>query len=217
VTAADHLHSMQFGVYIPPERVREVQKAMPPVYTGKNQNEATPTLAPGNMGKRGRDQMRIAKRVARDIMESDIPVGHLRGIMRISVGQRLGDGVRARYMANPWDSKGRIESADHYDARHQYDDDVTYGMTVSRRNQREQRRRDLVHEIGHHQDPETHDRLRAQGAVEGRAENYADHFIGATRTNPPSVYDDPRNVAIAGYQRTLYSKIRAYSKTPAHS
>jgi hypothetical protein len=185
---------MQYGVYIPPERVHEVERAMPPVYTGKNQNEATPTLQPGNMGKRGRDQMHIQRRVAMDIMQSDVPAEHLQGIMRISTGQRLAPGVRASYGARVMDSKGAIVSANKY--------------APAPRAQREERRRTLVHEIGHHQDPETHVRHHSTGEVEARAENYADHFTGATRTNPPSTYDDPKNIAIAGYQRTLYSRAR---------
>ncbi len=197
MTASDHL-GLQFGVYIPPERVHSVQMAMPPVFVGTSQVAASGT-GPGDrptadMGKRGRDQMHIANRVASDIMASDIPTEHLKGITHIKTGQRLRPGTSAQYRASVHDSRGFIQHGDKYGAENRAD--------------REVRRRTLVHEIGHHQDPETHDRSQSQGRVEARAENYADHFIGATKTAVPSVYDNPKNIAIAGYQRTLYSKTR---------
>lgn len=204
MVATDHLSPQFKGVYIPPERRHAIEQAMPPVYVGKTQTEATPHLSPGNMGKRGRQHALIAQRVARDIMQSTIPPEHLQhGIDRIQVGLRLSEGTRAQYMAYTANDHGYIQTADRYDAKQ-----------PSTRVQRESRRRDLVHEIGHVQDPRTHDEylIRHTGRKEAFAENYADQHLGPTKNTVPAVYDDPNNYALSPRSQLTYARERVKPK-----
>lgn len=196
MAAKDHLGT-QFSPYITPERRYAVEAAMPPVYTGNSQNEATPTLVPGNMGKRGRDGMLTQHRVARTIMKSDVPPEHLAGLTHIQVGTRLSPGTRMQYTGYIGSNAGFIQAADRFN-----------GSAPGGRYQRDVRQRDLVHEIGHHQDPEAHDPQRSIGRVEAHAENYADTYTGGSRHNILATYDDPANNVLSLRQKVYYSRVR---------
>jgi hypothetical protein len=205
MAAIDNANGKQFSPYITPERRHEVEAAMPPVYIGKSQNEATPTLRPGNMGKRGKEGMSVQHKVAREIMRSDVPVEHLKGIEHIQVGTRLPPGTAARTMsyteAAPADKQGKsyIEAQPHYDTAHS-----------TTHYQRDQRQRVMVHEIGHHNDPASRDLNASSGEREANAENYADKYQGAMKHNTPPVYDDPNNAALSSKQMGNYSMSRKW-------
>src|ERR1017187_9105188 len=203
MSALDSLHPGEFTPYITPERRHEVEAAMPPVFVGKSQNEATPKLVPGNMGKRGKDAMHTQHKVARQIMRTDVPVEHLKGIEHIQVGTKLPDGTEARTMSYtpsaPADKQGKsyMEMRPHYDTKH----DTTHS-------QRDQRQRTMVHEIGHHNDPASRDLTSNEGTREANAENYADKYQGTMKHATPPVYDDPENAALSSRQMVNYSATR---------
>jgi hypothetical protein len=203
LSAHDNLHPGEFTPYITPERRHEVEAAMPPVFIGKSQNEATPTLRPGNMGKRGKDGMSVQHKVAREIMRSDVPVEHLKGIEHIQVGTRLPPGTTGRTMsytdAAPKNKQGKsyMELAPHYNT----------GQPTTHF-QRDQRQRTMVHEIGHHKDPASRDLTSNSGEREANAENYADKYQGAMKHPTAPVYDDPENGALSSKQMVNYSAAR---------
>ena len=204
MSALDNLHPGEFTPYITPERRHEVEAAMPPVYIGKSQNEAHPMLnGPGNMGKHGKDGMLTQHKVAREIMRTDVPVEHLKGIEHIQVGTRLPPGEQARTMsyttAAPKDKQGHsyMIMAPHYDDKH----DTTHF-------QRDQRQRTMAHEIGHHNDPAARDLASNSGEREANAENYADKYQGTMKHATPPVYDDPENAALSSRQMVNYSATR---------
>ena len=203
MSALDNLHPGEFTPYITPERRHEVEAAMPPVFVGKSQNEATPKLMPGNMGKRGKEGMSVQHKVAREIMRTGVPVEHLKGIEHIQVGTRLPPGTAATtssYTAQaPADKQGKsyMEMRPHYDTKH----DTTHS-------QRDQRQRTMAHEIGHHNDPASRDLASNSGEREANAENYADKYQGTMKHATPPVYDDPENAALSSRQMVNYSATR---------
>jgi hypothetical protein len=195
----------QFTPYITPERRHEVEAHMPGVYVGSRQYPA-PTRhgEPGSLSKPGREQMITAHKIARTIMKSDLPAEHLEGLTAIRTGSRMSPGTRMQYAAFVDKPTGYIETGHQFNPKHKLS-----------RSERDVRQRDLVHEIGHHQDPWSHEPGRSGSAIEARAENFADAYKGATKTHVPAIYDDPENMALSQEQKKTYSRVRQSGAMPA--
>lgn len=227
MTAADHLGN-QFSPYIKPERRHEVEAAMPPVYVGSSMNQAPVRRVPGphagglqqprgnvvGASKPAVSKLRAQQHVARAIMSSDVSAEDLKGIAAIQVGQALSPGVHAQYETTTRpDAPGKIRVRDRFKTGENIRATDTAGVPNTHA-QRDKRQRDLVHEIGHHVDPDTHQKYIPQGRKEAFAENYADSHVGNTRTKAPSVYDDPSNEAMK--YSAIYRDSRTQPKyTPA--
>jgi hypothetical protein len=221
------LNKQQFSPYIPPERVREVNAAMPPVFVGSSPNaeardaRTSPANPRGASGKLAVGRMRAKHALARDIMQSGVPVGHLQGIDSIRLGKHLSPGTRAMthtYLGTMRNGSPPTPEVLAHKGHSVIDFASKYGPNVplaqgdavnpGNRASREERRRDLVHEIGHHNDPLSTDQFTSIGVNEATAENYADTYLGPTKTTVPSTYDDPANNALTRGQKASYAKVR---------
>ena len=164
----------------------------------------------GSTGKRGRDAMLTQHRITRIIAASDVPAAHLHGIAFIKTGQRLSPGTDAQYETYAKENtSGSIRIASRLSNTRQ-DGAGNPSDHHEPRAVRDVRQRTLVHEIGHHQDDSKHEPNTGPmlGMKEARAENYADVHLGATKTTPEAVYDDPGNRALSPLQLKAYAQTR---------
>jgi hypothetical protein len=150
-------------------------------------------------------------RITRIIAASDVPAAHLKGIDFIKTGQRLSPGTHAQYETYAKENApGSIRIASRLSNTRQDGAGFPLRDYHEPRAVRDVRQRVLVHEIGHHQDDSKNELNTGPvlGMKEARAENYADVHLGATKTTPEAMYDNPRNRALSPLQLKAYAQTR---------